>query len=191
MPIKKCAHRLPRSSHFPLHRIICRARPNASCPTVSEALLAQPGFPRRASCPTAPAHRLGLAPAAGLGVLATRPLRMLELVLAERSLVLVLGPRGNISPGQCEARRRFVRCHELLFEIVPHRPRGIIVVRELTARNHSCAPNATVLLRTSSLSMDLIALRHIAAGEQITVCYCDPLSKRRVFTAALRASARC
>ncbi|EMD32686.1 hypothetical protein CERSUDRAFT_77079 [Gelatoporia subvermispora B] len=179
---------------------------------MKKAILAQPGFPVRVLRPRIPACRIALAPGAGLGMFATRPLRMLELIHAERPLLLAPVPEGEpdavttgeyeewlakaldrMLPYQADAYRALANAkgdaappltgilqtngwstRAELYEIAEHLPLDVAAVGTVASRvNHSCAPNATLLFRTGSLSMPLIATRAIAAGEQITVSYID------------------
>ncbi|EMD32689.1 hypothetical protein CERSUDRAFT_99066 [Gelatoporia subvermispora B] len=49
------------------------------------------------------------------------------------------------------------------------------VEKVLSRINHSCMPNATVVMEPHSRSLQLIAIRSIEPGEEITVAYCDML----------------
>ncbi|EMD31248.1 hypothetical protein CERSUDRAFT_60339 [Gelatoporia subvermispora B] len=69
----------------------------------------------------------------------------------------------------------------VLRKVVPDLPKGEIheltAIGEVLSRvNHSCRPNAHVRMDTHSLSLQLVALRPIASGEQVTVAYTDILA---------------
>ena len=60
-------------------------------PGLKERILSQPGFPQPVPAPTSPAHRLGPAPGAGIGMYATRAIAAGELILSERPLLVAPG----------------------------------------------------------------------------------------------------
>ncbi|KAJ7125162.1 hypothetical protein C8R44DRAFT_549832, partial [Mycena epipterygia] len=61
-------------------------------PGNTELLMNLPGFPKSLSHPTSPAFRVAQAPGKGTGLFSTRALKMGDLILSERPLLV--GPRG-------------------------------------------------------------------------------------------------
>jgi hypothetical protein len=52
-------------------------------------ILATPGYPRRLERPSSTAHRISNVPGKGLGIFATRELKMGDLIFAERPIIVV------------------------------------------------------------------------------------------------------
>ena len=107
----------------------------------------------------------------GRGVLADAPIGKGELV--ERSPVLVIPPQDRAA-----ADATVVFTYVFMWEhgtveedLYRHEGRSAIALGYTSLLNHSYAPNCEFIRHIDDLAIDLVALRDIAAGEELTIDY--------------------
>lgn len=107
----------------------------------------------------------------GRGVVADAPLRQGQLL--ERSPVLVI-PHAD----RAAADRSIVFTYVFMWEhgtveedLYRHEGRAAIALGLTSLLNHSYAPNCTFVRHIDELLIDLVALRDIAEGEELTIDY--------------------
>ncbi|KAJ7287127.1 hypothetical protein C8J57DRAFT_1167086 [Mycena rebaudengoi] len=189
-----------------------------------------PGFPKPPTNPATATYRVGLSPGKGLGLFSTRKLKMGQIVLSERPLLIAMRAMrdGRLHPDMdSELLFRFCEHLERNLEICVARmapaareawyalensyteeqlgpnvgrmqTNGIdvpglkettgtggsiyaAVFKDISRLNHSCSPNVRPYFNAESLSYQILALRDIAKGEELTFMYLDirPLAKER------------
>ena len=107
----------------------------------------------------------------GRGVLADAPIGKGELV--ERSPVLVIPPQDRAAVDATVVFTYvFMWEHGTVEEdLYRHEGRSAIALGYTSLLNHSYAPNCEFIRHIDDLAIDLVALRDIAAGEELTIDY--------------------
>jgi hypothetical protein len=107
----------------------------------------------------------------GRGVLADAPIGKGELV--ERSPVLVIPHQDRAAvDGTIVFTYVFMWEHDTIEEdLYRHEGRAAIALGFTSLLNHSYAPNCTFIRHIDEFVIDLVALRDIAPGEELTIDY--------------------
>ena len=107
----------------------------------------------------------------GRGVIADAPIGKGELV--ERSPVLVIPPQDRAAVDATVVFTYvFMWEHGTVEEdLYRHEGRSAIALGYTSLLNHSYAPNCEFIRHIDDLAIDLVALRDIAAGEELTIDY--------------------
>ena len=107
----------------------------------------------------------------GRGVVADRPIKAGELV--ERSPVLVIPHRDRAAAdGTIVFTYVFMWEHDTTEEdLYRHEGRAAIALGFTSLINHSYTPSCEFIRHIDDLVIDLVALRPIAAGEELTIDY--------------------
>ena len=115
--------------------------------------------------------RIGHFPGRGRGVVADRAIQAGELV--ERSPVLVIPPQDRAAVDATVVFTYvFMWEHGTVEEgLYRHEGRSAIALGYTSLLNHSYAPNCEFIRHIDDLAIDLVALRDIAAGEELTIDY--------------------
>ena len=115
--------------------------------------------------------RIADFPGRGRGVVADRAIRAGELV--ERSPVLVIPPQDRAA-----ADATVVFTYVFMWEhgtveedLYRHEGRSAIALGYTSLLNHSYTPNCEFIRHIDELAIDLVALRDIAEGEELTIDY--------------------
>jgi hypothetical protein len=115
--------------------------------------------------------RIGRFGARGRGVVADRAIAAGTLI--ERSPVLVIPPRDRAATdGSIVFTYVFMWEHGTVEEdLYKHEGRSAIALGYTSLLNHSYTPNCEFIRHIDELMIDLVALRDIAAGEELTIDY--------------------
>jgi SET domain-containing protein len=107
----------------------------------------------------------------GRGVVAERDIAAGELV--ERAPVLIVpeGDRAAVDPTNV-GNHIFMWEHDTVAEdLYTQKGRAAVVLGFTSLVNHSDSPNCDFIRYIEALALDLIAIRHIPAGEELTIDY--------------------
>ncbi len=107
----------------------------------------------------------------GQGVVADRRIEAGELV--ERSPVLVI-PHADRAAADATVVFTYVFMWEhgtVEEDLYKHRGRAAVALGFTSLLNHSYAPNCAFVRHIDDLAVDLVALRAIKAGEELTIDY--------------------
>ncbi len=110
-------------------------------------------------------------PKKGRGVLTTQDVRKGDLI--ERSPVLIIPQkdRALVDPTVIFTYVFMWEHGTVEEDLYRHEGRAAIALGFTSLLNHSYAPNAKFLRHIDELTIDLVALRDIEAGEEITIDY--------------------
>ncbi|KAF7357582.1 SET domain-containing protein [Mycena sanguinolenta] len=152
-------------------------------PGSKEVVMNTPGFPQPLVHPAQPSFRLADAPGMGMGLFSTRDLKMGDLILCERPLLI--SPRGvPTDPNPNFTDEMFVQYSMNMYEkcaamaVDRMRPKDKAAFMAL-ANCHTedgsgpCSPNTDRVFDLPSLSFRLYAVRDIPAGEELTLSYVE------------------
>ena len=115
--------------------------------------------------------RIAHFPGRGRGVVADRAIRAGELV--ERSPVLVI-PHEDRAAADATIVFTYVFMWEhgtVEEDLYKHEGRSAIALGYTSLLNHSYTPNCEFIRHIDALAIDLVALRDIAEGEELTIDY--------------------
>ena len=115
--------------------------------------------------------RIADFPGRGRGVVADRAIRAGELV--ERSPVLVIPPQDRAAADATVVFTYvFMWEHGTIEEdLYKHEGRSAIALGYTSLLNHSYTPNCEFIRHIDEFAIDLVALRDIAEGEELTIDY--------------------
>jgi uncharacterized protein len=117
------------------------------------------------------ALRIGHFPGRGRGVVADQAI--VAGALVERSPVIIIPPQDRAAADATVVFTYvFMWEHDTVEEdLYRHEGRSAIALGYTSLLNHSYTPNCEFVRHIDDLAIDLVALRDIAAGEELTIDY--------------------